>query len=372
MSIMASTVAPTFSAIVTTYQRREFAIQALQSILDQTRPADEVILVIDGSTDGTAAAVRHQLPTVRVIEQPNLGRSIALNTAAHAANCSFLCFLDDDDLWHREKLEETERYLTGNPECRALRNPVWFFATSHAGPTRAYGFLRDFVAADLAECHAIVDSGYLSPNDTGFLDIMGNSYDLLLERNRGSYSSTVVSRDVYFRVGGFQPTQTAADDWSFFLNVARLAEWHTLPRRLGFQRLHSAQATVNAKNGIRILAAKVGVWRTGRPFPGSVQEDSVDERLASYGECYREEIQQFLWESLRNRRLREVRMIRGLAASLLPRWRDRAFVVLPLPITWRYSRMMNRNNEGQAEAPTVSPIRYDHQSDTTEISVTIE
>ena len=243
MRIVARTVPPTFSAIVTTYQRRELVLQSLHSILDQTRPADEVILVIDGSTDGTADAVRQELPDVRIIEQPNLGRSIALNTAAHAANGSFLCFLDDDDLWHREKLEDGEQYLIENPECMALRNPVWFFATSHSGPTSAYGFRRDFVAADLAECHAIVDSGYLSPNDTGYLDIMGNSYELLLERNRGSYSSTIISRDLYFRVGGFQPTQTTADDWSFFLNIARLAEWHTLPRRLGFQRLHSAQAT---------------------------------------------------------------------------------------------------------------------------------
>jgi glycosyltransferase involved in cell wall biosynthesis len=340
---------PTFSVLVTSYQRRDLVLESLRSVLQQTRPPDEVILVVDGSSDGTSAAVREQLPEVRVIEQPNLGRSIAVNTAALASNSTFLCFLDDDDLWHREKLAEVERYLIKVPECFALRNPVWFYTTSQAGPESAYGFERDFVATDLAECHAVVDNGFVSHNDASYLDILGDSYRLQLERNRGAFSSTVVARDLYFRVGGLQAAQTIAEDWLLFLNIARMTEWHTLPRRLGFQRLHPGQMTADLDDGIGILAAKIAVWRTGRPFPESVPRDQVDEKLVAYARQYRDEIQQFLWRALRTRSFRDVRLTRGLATALLPRWRDRAFLWLPPQLTWRYSQTWSRRVEVESQ-----------------------
>ena len=150
----------------------------------------------------------------------------------------------------------------------------------------------------------------------------------MLERNRGAFSETVLSREVYFHVGGHPPTHATADDWILFLNVARLAEWHTLAEPLAFQRLHSRQTTAS-NTGLFLLSAKVGAWLTGRAFPYHLDVDSTVAQLARYGTEYRWVVRQFLWRAIRSRDRRQAALVGALAAALLPRWRDRFYVLVP-------------------------------------------
>lgn len=95
--------ATTVSAIVTAYNCAPFIAEALDSILAQTRPPDEIIVVNDGSTDGTRDAVAPYLARgVKYLEQPNGGISAARNAGLRAASGTFVTFLDGDDRWRPE------------------------------------------------------------------------------------------------------------------------------------------------------------------------------------------------------------------------------------------------------------------------------
>lgn len=88
------------SALIPTYNRREFVSRAIQSILAQTAPVDEIIVVDDGSTDGTAEEIKRRFgDSIRIIRQENQGVSSARRRAVLEAKGDWIAFLDSDDEW---------------------------------------------------------------------------------------------------------------------------------------------------------------------------------------------------------------------------------------------------------------------------------
>lgn len=92
------------SCVVTVYNGERFLAEAVDSVLAQTYPDTECIVVDDGSTDRTAAIIEQYGARVRGVRQRNAGPAAALNLGLRHAAGSFLAFLDGDDLWHPEKL----------------------------------------------------------------------------------------------------------------------------------------------------------------------------------------------------------------------------------------------------------------------------
>ncbi|MDA8376408.1 MAG: glycosyltransferase [Planctomycetia bacterium] len=330
---------PTFSAVIATYDRRGLLLQAVRSVVEQSFPADEIIVVFDGSPREMVETMSREFPQVTCVVQPNLGRSIAKNTGAFTASGDWICFLDDDDLWHRDKLLRTRDYIVNHPDCQALRNPVWYFAENEDGPTSGFGFRRDFVAKDLDECHEKAFQLGTSANDFSYLDIEGESFLRMVSRNHGIMSSTVIRRELLFRVGAFQPFNDHADDWMMFTNAARAVEWHLLPEFLGFTRLHHGQATATTPDGaIHILSMLVDFWCGGRPLPYAAPQQEIRSLLMAAGPRYRLEVQGYLWRSLFARRFRDAAKIHLLGSLLLPRFRDRFYARMPPQLTWRFER----------------------------------
>lgn len=98
---------PMISVIIPVYNGERFLAEAIGSVLGQTLPPDEIIVVDDGSTDGTAAiatglASTSPLP-IRYVYQENRGPAAARNAGIKLAHGDFLAFLDADDLWVPEK-----------------------------------------------------------------------------------------------------------------------------------------------------------------------------------------------------------------------------------------------------------------------------
>jgi len=101
------------SVIVPVFNGERFLAEALQSVLAQTLPPDEIIVVDDGSTDGSAALAA-QFPRVLVLQQPNRGAGAALNLGIRHARGDLLAFLDADDRWLPGKLAAQSAILAAD------------------------------------------------------------------------------------------------------------------------------------------------------------------------------------------------------------------------------------------------------------------
>lgn len=166
-------------------------MRAIASVYAQQTDGLEVVLVDDGSVDGTADAVRERYPAVRVIEFSGVGPGPARNAGADAATGDVLMFLDSDDIW----LEDHVNSLV----CVLNR-----------GFSVAYGITRTF--------DEVGGGSFLIPDDG-----VGQEGDCFNELIRWCFlvpSSTAVRREAFQKVSGF-PSGLLAEDWAFFLRLAR-------------------------------------------------------------------------------------------------------------------------------------------------------
>jgi glycosyltransferase involved in cell wall biosynthesis len=114
---MTSVSTPLVSVIIITYNREKYLKAALQSVFDQDYANHEVILVDDGSTDGTPAIADDLQGQVRYVRMPHRGIPAARNEGVRQAKGQFIAFLDSDDLWEPGKLSFQVSHLQENPAC---------------------------------------------------------------------------------------------------------------------------------------------------------------------------------------------------------------------------------------------------------------
>lgn len=103
----------TFAVVVPTYNRAAYVGDAIDSILAQDTPPEEVIVVDDGSTDDTQAVLARYGDRIRVVTQANAGVSAARNAGAAAATADWLTFLDSDDRWYPNRMAVLRADLAG-------------------------------------------------------------------------------------------------------------------------------------------------------------------------------------------------------------------------------------------------------------------
>lgn len=120
------------SVVIPTYNRVSLLGRALDSVLAQTLPADEIIVIDDGSTDNTVLMLKSRYPGIKLMTQDNRGVSAARNAGIEAARHDWIALLDSDDVWHQNKLEIQVQALQDSPEfliCHSdeawIRNRFW-------------------------------------------------------------------------------------------------------------------------------------------------------------------------------------------------------------------------------------------------------
>lgn len=96
---------PTISCVVPVFNGERYLAAALDSVLAQTRPPDEIVIVDDGSSDGSPEIVRRYGDRVRYVRQNNRGAASARNRGVELCGGELLAFIDQDDLWLPQKLE---------------------------------------------------------------------------------------------------------------------------------------------------------------------------------------------------------------------------------------------------------------------------
>jgi glycosyltransferase involved in cell wall biosynthesis len=213
----------TISVIIPTYNYGRFIAEAIQSVLDQTYPASEIIVVDDGSTDGTRAIVEALGGSVKYIHQPNSGVCAARNRGFRESTGEVIAFLDADDVWGPTKLEKQVLKLRADPEIGLV----------HCG-------IREFED---------------KTNRTVRLFVKGVEHGaaeslLLFEGPLVNVSGSVIitTRKAFETVSGFDTRMKVSEDWDFCYRIARRFKVAFVAEPLVNYRIHSAAAHLNIPN----------------------------------------------------------------------------------------------------------------------------
>jgi glycosyltransferase involved in cell wall biosynthesis len=127
------------SAVITTYNRAGLVSRAIESVFAQRRPADEVIVIDDGSTDDTHKMIKHNYPKVRYIRQENQGISAARNLGIAEAQFDWIAFLDSDDAWLPQKLTYQIDEISAHREFKlGHTNELWIRHGRRVNPMKKH------------------------------------------------------------------------------------------------------------------------------------------------------------------------------------------------------------------------------------------
>lgn len=208
---------PLVSVIIPCYNGEAFLEEAVESALAQTYDRVEIIVVDDGSTDGSSEIAR-SLP-VRYIRQPNRGLTASRNLGIRESRGSYIVFLDADDRLKPEAIETGIRVLSQRPECAMAVGDHLFIAAdgSHLANSQ-----KDCVAA--LHYEALLKSNFIE-----------------------MISSVVFRRSVLDDVGGFDTGLRVAEDYELYLRIARSYPICCHPAVVAEYRMHHANVSHNAE-----------------------------------------------------------------------------------------------------------------------------
>jgi glycosyltransferase involved in cell wall biosynthesis len=213
---------PRFSVIIPTYQHAEFIARTIGYVVDQTFLDFEIIVVDNGSTDGTDEAVG-SIEDDRITYHWQEGSGLPANSrnvAVSMARGELVAFLDSDDVWYPQKLARVEEAFSARADLDVFCHGVEIISNGKPSGTRAY---------ELAEGE--------------------HAYErLLYEGNFMTTSATVVRRDRFSEVGGFQEREdlVTVEDYDLWMRLARAgARFEVIPEILGEYTLHASNASAN-------------------------------------------------------------------------------------------------------------------------------
>jgi hypothetical protein len=227
------------AVIIPTYNRAYILNQAIESVLAQTMEDFELIIVNDGSTDGTAETVRRFSDSrIRYIQQQNAGPGLARNRGAAEATSQYISFLDSDDLWTPDKLSSCLTVLGNQPKARGIFHDLeWRY-----GDEVRTSFVRAHSAGMLAWL-----AGGSYPEGTLIPD---RELHLMLLQEVPIKPTTLIVDSLAFKASGGFNSWASAEDWEFLLRFTRKNRLAYLDRPLGVIRVSadSAHLKENARN----------------------------------------------------------------------------------------------------------------------------
>jgi glycosyltransferase involved in cell wall biosynthesis len=208
---------PLVSVIIPTYNRKEKAALAVESVLAQGYSPVECIVVDDGSEDGSFEHLANKFNgRIRLFRQENTGVSAARNKGIKEAKGGFIAFLDSDDLWRKNKLSVQMEYLERHPEIKICQTTeTWFRKGRRVNPPAVYRKIGgDIFEPSLKRCMVTPSSVLLKKE---LLDEVGlfnegmpvcEDYDLWL-RVCVRYPVGLIEKELLVRHGG-SPDQLSA------------------------------------------------------------------------------------------------------------------------------------------------------------------
>jgi glycosyltransferase involved in cell wall biosynthesis len=233
---------PTFSVVMAAYNSAPTIGEAIASVRRQTRSDWELIVVDDGSGDGTAdVAEAFADPRVRVVRTPgNRGPAAARNRGISLAQAPLVCTLDSDDLWLPHYLETMADTLGSNPTAAVACTDAWVL-------DQATGRVRKKSAM-----------AFLNPPDPLPVDTEAFLAELL--RRNFVYNSVAARRESLQAVGGYDERLWIGEDWELWLRLAAGDfRFVRVPQLLAVYRQRTD--SLMTSNAERLIEAKCEVYR---------------------------------------------------------------------------------------------------------------
>ena len=193
------------TAVIPAYNAEKHIARAIESVLAQTRPADEIIVIDDGSADATAEGVRAYGDKVIFIQQENAGVSVARNTGIEAASGDWIAFLDADDEWLPEKLKLQSEHLCRNPD---LQWTTGNYYRCHCDQNHER--IPDMTAEHIRQSKACTVSAEVFPNH----------FVAYAHRVKGCTDTMLIRRDLLQEAGLFLPGQKRMNDIDMWFRIA--------------------------------------------------------------------------------------------------------------------------------------------------------
>jgi glycosyltransferase involved in cell wall biosynthesis len=229
---------PLVSAIIPVFNGEAYLAEAIRSALEQDYQPLEVIVLDDGSTDGTAAVSKSFGDKIRYHFQPHAGVSTTRNKALELAKGQLIAFLDADDRWTPNKVTVQVRHMKEHPQLHFTNARLQYFLEQ--GCPLPLGFKEELLSGD----------------------------------HLGRLFGTLVAwRWVFENVGGFDGSLTTAEDVDWFARASdQKVPMAVLPDVLLHKRVHgnnlSLTAPENDTNLLTVLRRSIARKRSPRPEPG--------------------------------------------------------------------------------------------------------
>lgn len=260
--------APLVSVIVPAFNVKTFIAEAISSVEAQEYPAVEVIVIDDGSRDGTADFVEQNFPDVRLFRKENGGSATARNVGLREARGDFIAFLDADDVWLPGKLKAQVEYFEAHPDIAMLGTG---FAPWMADASGRFG---DPMA--LAAGNANISPGTIDPESSGW------GYHRMLLDNYVWTTTVMMRRSLVDRIGFFDETLRLGQDYDLFLRASRETEIHVLKGIYAVYRQHPGSAIARGADfnyAAHIIRRAVGQWGLASPNGEAITSQQLSERL---------------------------------------------------------------------------------------------
>lgn len=251
------------SVVIPAYNREATLGVSLDALIAQTHPDWEVIVVDDGSADGTAAVAEEYAardPRIRVHRQPNGGVSVARNTAIGMARHPFLFFLDADDWITPEAFAQLTAALQRHPDAQLVNGG----------------------------CTRILADGTEIPEER-----VGQDDDLFAKFARTcafSIHTSLVDTELVRRLGGFDTSLVTCEDWDLWQRIVRTnARFASIPENVAYYRVRAGSASGNGvrmmTDGLRVIAQGHGEDPRLAQWPGA-RHDGVPAASARAARMY--------------------------------------------------------------------------------------
>lgn len=237
-----------FSVVIPAYNAKPFIERALESVAAQTFKAYEIVVVDDGSSDGTSSRTEawtrsHPEIRLRLVRQQNRGIGGSRNTGVREAVGQYVAFLDQDDVWTKDKLAGVFRVLTASSApIDLVCHDEWLEENGRTTARQTYGPY------------------------TGY-------EDLLFKGNCLSASATVVRRQALLEVGGFREDRklNGVEDYDLWLRLARAGcRFEYLHEPLGIYCVHgmgyTSNVELNCEHSLNVLASHFAQWSAPTPY----------------------------------------------------------------------------------------------------------